>query len=99
MTVDNSFQSSSISCAFFELDPFKAAGRMVKCASDGEESKSGEAKFCGEAKAGAEVKAKFKAGGEAEASGLPGKWSGSSKVGFVSSRLLELFHMTNCISK
>jgi len=30
---------------------------------------------------------------------LPGKWSGSSKVGFVSSRLLELFHMTNCISK
>jgi len=30
---------------------------------------------------------------------LPGKWSGSSKVGFVSSRLLESFHMTNCISK
>ena len=31
-------------------------------------------------------------------SGLPGKWSGSSKVGFVSTRLLESFHMTN-ISK
>ena len=30
---------------------------------------------------------------------LPGKWSGSSKVGFVSSRLLESFHMTNDISK
>ena len=51
--------------AFFELDPFKAAGRMVKCASDGEESESGEAMFCGEAEAGAEVKV----GGEAEASG------------------------------
>ncbi len=54
--------------AFLELDPFKAAGSMVKCASDGEESESGEAMFCGEAEAGAVVKA----GGEAEASGTGG---------------------------
>ena len=51
--------------AFLELDPFRATGSVIKCASDGEESKSGEAMFCGEAEAGAEVKA----GGEAEASG------------------------------
>ena len=30
---------------------------------------------------------------------LPGKWSGSSKAGFVSSRLLESFHMTDDTSK
>ena len=30
---------------------------------------------------------------------LPGKWSGSSKVGFVSSQLLKNFHMANDISK
>ena len=43
--------------AFLELDPFRAAGSVVKCASDGEESKSGEETFCGEAEVGAEVKA------------------------------------------
>ena len=41
---------------------------MVQCASDGKESKSGEAMFCGEVEAGAEVKA----GGEDEASGTGG---------------------------
>ena len=33
------------------------------------------------------------------AKGYAGKWSGSSKVGFVSSRLLESFHMANDMSK
>jgi len=42
---------------------------VVKCASDGEESKSGEAMFFGEAEAGAEPGAEVKADGEAEASG------------------------------
>jgi len=56
--------------SFVELDHFKAAGSVIKCESDGEETKSGkarigEARGRGEAEAGVEVKT----GGEAEASG------------------------------
>ncbi len=72
--------------AFLELDPFKAAGSMVKCASDGEESESGEAMFCGEAEAGAEVKA----GGEAEASGTGGAVDARFKADRVNAAFMGL---------
>ena len=53
-----------------ELDHFKAAGSVVKCASDGEETESGEARI-GEARGRGEAEAEVevKTGGEAEASG------------------------------
>ena len=59
-----------LSPTFVELVPFRAAGSVVKCDSDGKEAESGEtcfrkARIGGEAEAEAEVKA----GGEAEASG------------------------------
>ena len=68
--------------AFLEL----AAGSMVKCASDEEESESGEAMFCSEAEAGAEVKA----GGEAEASGTGGAVDARFKADRVNAAFMGL---------
>ena len=51
-----------------ELVPFRAAGSVVKCASDGKEVEFGEASFR-EARVGGEAEAGAEAGGVAESSG------------------------------